>query len=116
LVIPDVPRLADVFQGAQIPCRISDNIAGELWTKLVMNCAYNAISAVTQLRYGLIKDNPLTLEVMKELIAEVVAVGTAAGVILPGVEQLMTAAIKLGDDMANATSSPAQDRARGRLT
>ena len=81
-----------------------------------MNCAYNAISAVTQLRYGLIKDNPLTLEVMKELIAEVVAVGTAAGVILPGAEQLTTAALKLGDAMANATSSTAQDLARGRLT
>src|SRR5438067_3651574 len=55
----NLERIARWFQGAQIPCRISDNIATELWTKLVMNCAYNAISAVTQSRYLAIGKNPL---------------------------------------------------------
>ena len=45
-----------------------------------MNCAYNAISAVTQARYILIRENALARDVMRELIEEVVAVGTAAGV------------------------------------
>ena len=108
--------MAGVFEGAQIPCRISVNIAGELWTKLVMNCAYNAISALSQSRYSLIKDNPLTRGVMRELIEEVVAVGTAAGVVLSNAEQLMEAALQLGDVMADATSSTAQDIARGRPT
>ena len=31
---------------------LSDNVAGELWAKLVVNCAYNAISAISQLPYG----------------------------------------------------------------
>lgn len=112
----DVPRVPAMFEGAQIPCRISDNIAGELWTKLVMNCAYNAISALTQSRYILIKDNALTLDVMKELIAEVVAVGTAVGVTLPSAADLTAAALRLGDAMASATSSTAQDLVRGRPT
>ena len=116
VVIGNVRRIAAAFEGARIPCRISDNIEGELWTKLVMNCAYNAISALTHSHYSLIKDNPLTREVMKELIAEVVAVGSAAGVALPDADHLADAALKLGAAMANATSSTAQDLARGRRT
>jgi 2-dehydropantoate 2-reductase len=116
VVIGDEPRLEAMFLDGGIPCRISDNIAGELWTKLVMNCAYNAISAVTRLQYGLIKENAFTVDVMEEVIREVVAVGTAAGVRLPGVEQLTDAALKLGSAMAMATSSTEQDISRGRLT
>jgi 2-dehydropantoate 2-reductase len=109
-------RIASAFEAAEIPCRVSDNIAGELWTKLVMNCAYNAISAVTQARYILIKENALARDVMRELIQEVVAVGIAAGVVLPAADQLTAAALHLGEAMANATSSTAQDLARGRPT
>jgi len=116
VVIGDEPRLAAMFLDGGIPCRISDNVAGELWTKLVMNCAYNAISAVTRLQYGLIKENPFTVDVMEEVIKEVVAVGSAAGIRLPGTEQLKDAALKLGNAMATATSSTEQDISRGRLT
>jgi 2-dehydropantoate 2-reductase len=116
VVIGHVPRLAAVFGDAGIPCRISGNIAGELWTKLVMNCAYNAISALTRSRYQFIKDHPLTREVMRDLIAEVVAVGSAEGVELPGAAQLTDAALKLGEAMSGATSSTEQDISRGRLT
>ena len=116
VVIGDVPRVPAVLAEAGIPCRITGNIAGELWTKLVMNCAYNAISAVTRSRYALIKDNALTRDVMKDLITEVVSVGAAAGVQLPGAEELTDAALKLGAAMAGATSSTEQDLARGRLT
>jgi 2-dehydropantoate 2-reductase len=116
IVIGPVARVVAILEAAQIPCRISDNIEGELWTKLAMNCAYNAISAVTQRRYGAIKDDPLTRRVVGEVIAEVVAVARAAGVIIPTSEDLMTAALKLGDAMAGAISSTAQDLARGRPT
>jgi 2-dehydropantoate 2-reductase len=116
IVVSDYPRLANVFKHAGIPCRISDNISGELWTKLVMNCAYNAISALTHSQYLPITNDSRSKDVMKELIAEVVAVGTAAGVRLPNAEELNDAALKLGAAMANATSSTEQDIARGRPT
>jgi 2-dehydropantoate 2-reductase len=116
VVIGDVPRVAAVLGQAGIPCRISDNIAGELWTKLVMNCAYNAVSAVTRSRYLPIKNNPLTRDVMKDLISEVVAVANAAGVRIATADALMEAALKLGDSMATATSSTEQDLSLGRLT
>ena len=112
----DLQRIVQMFETARISCRITANIATELWTKLVMNCAYNAISAVTQSRYLIIKENPLTRSVMEQAIAEVVAVGSAAGVSLPNAEQLTAAALKLGEAMASATSSTAQDLSRGRVT
>jgi len=116
IVVGNVPRLAAIMKEAGIPCRISGNIAGELWTKLVMNCAYNAISALTRSRYVFIKNDDLARDVMKELIAEVVAVGTAAGVGLPPAEELTDAALRLGESMAMATSSTEQDIVRGRPT
>jgi 2-dehydropantoate 2-reductase len=116
IVIGDVPRLATVLQRAGIPYRISDNIAGDLWTKLVMNCTYNAVSAVTGSRYLPIKNNPLTRDVMKGLIDEVVAVANAAGIQIATANHLMEAALKLGDAMASATSSTQQDLSLGRLT
>ena len=116
IVIGDVSRVSTVFQGAGVPCRISDNIAGELWTKLVMNCAYNAISAVTGSRYLPIKNNSLTRDVMKGLIEEVVAVANAGGIQMATANHLMEAALKLGDAMASATSSTQQDLSLGRLT
>jgi len=50
------------------------------------------------------------------LVREVVLVGRASGVSLPSVEQLVEATLKLGDGMANATSSMAQDLARSNAT
>ena len=111
----DLERVAQLFETARIPCRIADDIAAELWTKLVLNCAYNAISAVTQARYGLIANNPTARQVMEELVKEVLDVARAAGIALKD-RELVTAALKFGDSMANATSSTAQDLARGRPT
>ena len=111
----DLERVAQLFETARIPCRIADDIAAELWTKLVLNCAYNAISAVTQARYGLIANNPMARQVMEELVKEVLDVARAAGIALKD-RELVTAALKFGDTMANATSSTAQDLARGRPT
>jgi len=45
-------KIKAFFEAASVPVVISDNVAGELWAKLVANCAYNALSAITQLPYG----------------------------------------------------------------
>jgi len=111
--------LADVFVRAGIPCRISDNIQGELWLKLLRNCALNAISALGQVRYGQIAQNDDARKLMEQIVDEVLAVACAAGLVLPGVddrESGMAAAMELATQMADAFSSTAQDLNRGRLT
>jgi len=108
-------QVAALFTRAGVPCRISANVEAELWSKLVMNCAYNAISALSRVKYGRIAANPWTLEVMKQAVAECVAVGCAAGVPL-SVAELIAAGLKLGAAMTEAVSSTAQDIARGKRT
>ena len=44
--------IAETFRAAGVPIEISDNVADTLWAKLIVNCAYNALSAITQLPYG----------------------------------------------------------------
>ncbi len=108
-------RLATLFSRAGISCTISENIAGELWTKLIMNCAYNAISALSRSRYGPMVRSPWTRELMRQVIEEVVAVGRASGVRFPSIN-LVEAGLKLAETMPNAISSTAQDLARGKRT
>jgi 2-dehydropantoate 2-reductase len=108
-------RIAGLFQRAGVPCRISENIEGDLWTKLIMNCACNAISALTRARYGRMASNPLTREVMRQVTEEALAVARAAGVHLGDVN-LVAAVWQLAEVMAGALSSTAQDIGRGKPT
>jgi 2-dehydropantoate 2-reductase len=112
-------RLADVFVRAGIPCRISDNIEGELWLKLLRNSALNAISALGHARYGEIAQSADAKQLMQNVVDEVLAVARAARVALPGVHDSasgMAAAMEIATQMAGAYSSTAQDLNRGRPT
>jgi 2-dehydropantoate 2-reductase len=112
-------EIAKVFDRAGIPCRISENIEGELWLKLLRNCALNAISALGHARYGDIAQNIDAKQLMKDIVDEVLAVARKAGVVMPGVhdrESGMAAAMELAMQMADAFSSTAQDLNRGRPT
>ena len=112
-------ELADLFIRAGIPCRVSDNIEGELWLKLLRNCALNAISALGHVRYGQIVQSDDAKKLMEQIVDEVLAVARAANVVLPGVHDRksgMASATELATQMAGAFSSTAQDLNRGRLT
>ncbi len=100
-----------LFALAKVPVRISPDVMGELWNKLLVNCAYNAISAVTQTPYGQMAALPAIREVLLALVREVVAVAQADGQTMP-----LPAAIEAMDRIAVAMpgqlSSTAQDVAR----
>jgi 2-dehydropantoate 2-reductase len=111
----ELAEIAEAFKRAGVPCRISQNITLELWTKLIMNCAYNALSALSRARYGRLVDDAGSIEVMKQVVAEGVAVGNAAGVRLSA-DKLIAAVVELGRVVPEALSSTAQDIARGKFT
>lgn len=111
----DVQRAAAVFTRAGIPCRISDNIAGELWAKLVWNCAGNALTALGRASYGRVAANQFARQVLVAAANEVIAVGRAAGITFPDVD-FATAGLKLAAALGDATSSTAQDLERNRPT
>ena len=49
---PHAERLVTLFATAGVSVQISDNVSGALWTKLIINCVINALSAITRLPYG----------------------------------------------------------------
>lgn len=110
-----VLRLAALFTRAGVPCRISDTIEADLWTKMSINCAYNAVSALGRAKYGLIAQHPQARDVLRRAVEETVAVAHACGVALSEAE-LVEAAFKLGEAMSGATSSTSQDVERGKRT
>ncbi|MFI4891301.1 MAG: ketopantoate reductase family protein [Steroidobacterales bacterium] len=111
--------LAALFARAAVPCRITGNIDGELWIKLIANCALNAISALGRAKYGRIAGNADARILMQAIVAEVLAVADAAHVMLPGIEdagKAMQEAMNIAAQMTQAMSSTAQDLNRGKRT
>jgi 2-dehydropantoate 2-reductase len=112
-------RLASLFEPAGVPCRISDNIEGELWTKLTWNCALNAISALGRAKYGQIAASEDARKVVAEIVDEVLAVARAANIHPPGLEDpkaALAGALKVAAQMSEALSSTAQDMLRNKRT
>jgi len=110
-----IERIASLFERAGVPCRVSDNVEGELWMKMIINCAYNAVSALGRAQYHRTVGNRWTRAVMVKVIEEAEGVARASGVRLPEVDMVNTV-LEISESMANATSSTAQDLARGKRT
>jgi 2-dehydropantoate 2-reductase len=102
------------FQAAGVPVALSDNVAGELWAKLVVNCAYNAISAITQLPYGKMIQGPGVRELMRDVVEETLALAKASGVAMAA--DMLAKTYKIAEAMPTQYSSTAQDLARGKPT
>jgi 2-dehydropantoate 2-reductase len=112
-------RIVALFSRALVPCRISENIEGELWTKLVWNCALNAVSALGHAKYGRIAASGDAWKVVETAVYEVLAVAKAANIHPPGLEDpkaALAGALKIATQMAEALSSTAQDMNRGKRT
>lgn len=107
-------RIKAWFEAAGVPVAISENIAGELWAKLVVNCAYNALSAIAQLPYGKMIAGPGIREVMRDVVEETLAVAKASGVRMA--PDMLARTYRIAEAMPTQYSSTAQDLARGKPT
>ena len=106
--------LAEAFIAAGVPAEVSTNVRGALWAKLILNCAYNAVSAITQLPYGQTVPGVGIQDLMRDVVAECLAVAKAEGVQVPG--DVDAAIRNIADTMRSQYSSTAQDLARGKRT
>jgi 2-dehydropantoate 2-reductase len=114
LVIGPNAQVKAWFDVAGVPTVISDNVTGELWAKLVVNCAYNALSAITQLPYGKMIQGPGVRDVMRDVVEETLAVAKASGVVMA--PDMLAKTYKIAEAMPTQFSSTAQDLARGKPT
>lgn len=107
--------LVALWSAANVPCTVSDDVRVDLWTKLTANSAYNAISALTALRYGTLAGNDGVVGVMDAVTDEIAAVAAADGV--PVTRQALGEAVRnIARIMPQALSSTAQDLLAGRRT
>jgi 2-dehydropantoate 2-reductase len=116
---PKVEKTAEFFSRGKLPCRVSDNIEGELWTKLVWNCALNAVSGLGRVTYGEIIASEDARRVVEAVVYEVLAVAQKKGIHPPGLEDpkvALAGAMQVGQQMSATRSSTAQDMARGKRT
>ena len=106
--------VAQAFVAAGVPTEVSTNVSGALWAKLILNCAYNAVSAISQLPYGKTVAGEGVRELMRDVVAECLAVAQAEGVQVAG--DVHAAVDQLAGSMPSQFSSTAQDLARGKAT
>ncbi|MBA2401352.1 MAG: 2-dehydropantoate 2-reductase [Bradyrhizobium sp.] len=104
--------LAQTLEAAGIRTTIADDIEVTLWSKLVINCAFNALSAVADISYGPMLEVEGTSAVVASAVREAIAVARACGVSLP--EDILAQILKIPAAMPNQKSSTAQDLARGK--
>ncbi|HWP35201.1 MAG TPA: ketopantoate reductase family protein, partial [Thermodesulfobacteriota bacterium] len=76
------PRLAALARllAAVEPVRLTTNITGALWTKLVINAATSTLGAVTGLTLGEMLARPRLRRLAQRLVAESLRVAEAAGI------------------------------------
>lgn len=103
---------AQALAQAGIPAQVSGNVAGELWGKLIVNCAVNALSAITQLPYGPLRQCADMEQVMRDVVNECTAVAKADGTVLTA--DPWTTVERIVQTMPTQRSSTAQDLARGK--
>jgi 2-dehydropantoate 2-reductase len=104
--------LAQTLAAAGIGITIADDIDRTLWSKLVINCAFNALSAVAGISYGPMLEVEGTRDVVTRAVQEAMAVAHACGVSMP--EDLIEHILKIPANMPNQKSSTAQDLVRGK--
>lgn len=104
--------LAKTLEAAGIHTAISGDIEVTLWSKLVINCAFNALSAVADISYGPMLQVEGAKDVVTRAVQEAIAVAHACGVALP--EDLLANILKIPTMMPQQKSSTAQDLARGK--
>lgn len=107
-------QVAQALIDAHIPTEISANVRGSLWAKLILNCAYNALSAITQLPYGKLAESEGVQASMRYIVGECMAVAKAENVTIPG--DVDASVRMIAETMPTQFSSTAQDVARAKLS
>jgi 2-dehydropantoate 2-reductase len=73
-----VNAIAHLLDSAGIPTKTSENIMRDIWHKVLYNIALNPLSALFQVPYGEIADNPHTRWLAEQMISEAFMVAEAS--------------------------------------
>ena len=108
----EAESLSALFAAAGVPVRVSADVMATLWEKLIVNCALNALSAITRLPYGVLARGVGVAEVINDVLDECLAVARADGITITADSRAAVRGII--DTMPTQRSSTAQDLVRGK--
>ncbi|WP_120966745.1 2-dehydropantoate 2-reductase [Comamonas sp. lk] len=109
---PKADEIVKTFGAAGIATTVSPDVRAELWQKLIINCSYNALSALTQQPYGWLVAQAGVNSVIADIVAECKSVAAADGLVLGASVDAAVQAI--AQTMPGQLSSTARDVARGK--
>lgn len=64
-------ELADMITNSGIKCEVTNELDKYLWAKMLYNCTLNGLGAILNVNYGLLTENPYTVQIMDKIIEEI---------------------------------------------
>lgn len=111
----EVVRVRDILDEAGIRTRISEDIASDLWAKLVVNAAINPVAALAGVPNGRLVQDRALARLLEDVAREAIAVAQAEGASLAAEEVLRRTKLVARRTAANRASM-LQDLDRHRRT
>jgi 2-dehydropantoate 2-reductase len=75
-------KVADMFTQSGLQTYVADDVQSIIWSKLLLNVAYNGLTAVTRLRNGEVVLSEDGQEIVRDLVEEAMSVAKAQGISL----------------------------------
>lgn len=108
-------KISALLANAEIPCPVSSDVRRDLWFKFLVNCSYNAISAIGQIEYGkMVSVEPVKV-LIDSLADEVLAIAHRQQINITKAEAIQANEM-IASTMVTQRSSTAQDIARKKST
>lgn len=107
--------LSEMLRLAKIPNKVSETMLEVMWEKLIINCVFNALSAIAQINYSHLMLSPGILELADQIKLECLLIAKLEGVILDE-QHISDAIVQIPIHMSQQHSSTAQDLAKGKAT
>lgn len=79
-------EIVNAFEECGIVTKLTNDIEGALWGKLVLNCAINPVAALLQIKNGVIPQNPHSFFLAKSALLEAVEIAERKKIKLPYVD------------------------------
>ena len=108
-------EICEIFASAGVPCEAVPDIRREMFMKFLVNCTFNAISAIGNVEYGSLYIVPEIRSLIYGVTNEVLSIAEAEGVLI-SIEEALAANEAIFTSMKTQKSSTAQDLSRGRKT
>jgi 2-dehydropantoate 2-reductase len=73
-ISPELRQIREIFNKAGLPTKISRDIKGLLWSKLIINVGINALTAITRLNNGRLIEFEGTRRILREAVTEAIRI------------------------------------------